>query len=84
MFGRTSVRLLVSNALSLLGNSIAAIALIPIVDMIWGLNFWWFVALGLLGVVGDIPDMTAQRAAASRHQTRRCGPPTVYGVGAIA
>ena len=106
MFGRTSIRFLVSNALSLLGNSIAAvalplillattgdalaagtlalicavpqmaigivggaaldrfnrrtisiasdlvsaasIALIPIVDMIWGLNFWWFVALGLL------------------------------------
>ena len=120
MFGRTSVRFLVSNALSLLGNSIAAvalplillattgdalaagtlalicavpqmaigivggaaldrfnrrtisiasdlvsaasIALIPIVDMIWGLNFWWFVALGLLGAVGDIPGMTARDA----------------------
>ena len=120
MFGRTSIRFLVSNALSLLGNSIAAvalplillattgdalaagtlalicavpqmaigivggaaldrfnrrtisiasdlvsaasIALIPIVDMIWGLNFWWFVALGLLGAVGDIPGMTARDA----------------------
>ena len=120
MFGRTSIRFLVSNALSLLGNSIAAvarplillattgdalaagtlalicavpqmaigivggaaldrfnrrtisiasdlvsaasIALIPIVDMIWGLNFWWFVALGLLGAVGDIPGMAARDA----------------------
>ncbi|MFR1640949.1 MAG: hypothetical protein ACLSVD_18515 [Eggerthellaceae bacterium] len=30
--------------------------------MIWGLNFWWFVALGLLGAVGDIPGMTARDA----------------------
>lgn len=120
MFGRTSIRFLVSNALSLLGNSIASvalplillattgdalaagtlalicavpqmiigivggaaldrfnrrtisiisdvvsaasIALIPVVDMVWGLNFWWFVALGLLGAVGDIPGMTARDA----------------------
>ena len=120
MFGRTSIRFLVSNALSLLGNSIAAVALplillattgdalaagtlalicavpqmaigivggaaldrfnrrtisiasdlvsaasvalIPVVDMVWGLNFWWFVALGLLGAVGDIPGMTARDA----------------------
>lgn len=120
MFGRISVRFLISNALSLLGNSIAAVALplillattgdalaagtlalicavpqmiigiaggaaldrfnrrtisivsdvvsaasvalIPVVDMVWGLNFWWFVALGLLGSVGDIPGMTARDA----------------------
>lgn len=120
MFGRISIRFLASNALSLLGNSIAGIALplillattgdalaagtlalicaipqmiigvvggaaldrfnrrnisiisdlvsagsvalIPIVDMVWGLNFWWFVALGLLGAVGDIPGMTARDA----------------------
>ena len=35
-------------------------ALLPIVDMIWGLSFGWFVALGLLGAVGDIPGMTAR------------------------
>ncbi|MDY3981013.1 MAG: MFS transporter, partial [Paraeggerthella sp.] len=29
--------------------SAASVALIPIVDMIWGLNFWWFVVLGLMG-----------------------------------
>lgn len=120
MFGRISVRFLISNALSLLGNSIAAVALplillattgdalaagtlalicavpqmiigiaggaaldrfnrrtisiasdvvsaasvalIPVVDMVWGLNFWWFIALGLLGSVGDIPGMTARDA----------------------
>lgn len=37
-----------------------SVALIPVVDMVWGLNFWWFVALGLLGAVGDIPGMTAR------------------------
>ena len=120
MHGSTSIRFLISNALSLLGNSIAAVALplillattgdalaagtlalicavpqmiigivggaaldrfnrrtisiisdlvsagsvalIPVVDMVWGLNFWWFVALGLLGAVGDIPGMTARDA----------------------
>ena len=34
--------------------SAASVALLPIVDMIWGLSFGWFVALGLLGAVGDI------------------------------
>ena len=120
MLGRTTTRFLISNALSLLGNSIAAVALplillattgdalaagtlalicavpqmiigivggaaldrfnrrtisiisdivsaasvalIPVVDMVWGLNFGWFVALGLLGAVGDIPGMTARDA----------------------
>lgn len=42
--------------------SAASIALIPVVDMVWGLNFWWFIALGLLGAVGDIPGMTARDA----------------------
>ena len=40
--------------------SAASVALLPIVDMIWGLSFGWFVALGLLGAVGDIPGMTAR------------------------
>ena len=42
--------------------SAASVALIPVVDMLWGLNFGWFVALGLLGAVGDIPGMTARDA----------------------
>ena len=42
--------------------SAASVALIPVVDALWGLNFWWFVALGLMGAVGDIPGMTARDA----------------------
>ncbi len=40
--------------------SAASIALLPIVDMVWGLSFGWFVVLGLLGAIGDIPGMTAR------------------------
>lgn len=40
--------------------SALSVALLPIVDMIWGLNFTWFVVLGLLGAIGDIPGMTAR------------------------
>lgn len=40
--------------------SAASVALLPVVDMIWGLSFGWFVALGLLGAIGDIPGMTAR------------------------
>lgn len=40
--------------------SATSIALMPVVDMVWGLDFGWFVALGLLGAVGDIPGMTAR------------------------
>ena len=42
--------------------SALSVALLPIVDMIWGLNFWWFVTLGLIGSIGDIPGMTARDA----------------------
>lgn len=40
--------------------SAASVAMLPLVDMIWGLNFTWFVVLGLLGAIGDIPGMTAR------------------------
>lgn len=40
--------------------SATSVALLPIVDMIWGLSFTWFVVLGLLGAIGDIPGMTAR------------------------
>lgn len=42
--------------------SAVSVALLPIVDMIWGLSFGWFVVLGLLGAIGDIPGMTARDA----------------------
>lgn len=34
--------------------SAAGVALLPIVDGIWGLSFGWFIALGLLGAVGSL------------------------------
>lgn len=40
--------------------SAASIALMPVADAVWGLSFGWFVVLGLLGAVGDIPGMTAR------------------------
>lgn len=50
--------------ISILSDLVSAgsVALIPVVDMVWGLNFWWFVVLGLLGAIGDIPGMTARDA----------------------
>lgn len=42
--------------------SAAACALLPVVDEVWGLGFGWFVALGLLGAVGDVPGMSARDA----------------------
>ncbi len=40
--------------------SAASVALLPVVDAVWGLDFGWFVVLGLLGAIGDIPGMTAR------------------------
>lgn len=50
--------------ISILSDLVSAVsvALIPVVDMVWGLNFGWFVLLGLMGAVGDIPGMTARDA----------------------
>lgn len=42
--------------------SALSVALLPIVDTVWGLSFGWFIALGLLGAVGDVPGMTARDA----------------------
>lgn len=42
--------------------SAVSVALLPIVDEIWGLSFGWFVVLGLFGAVGDVPGMTARDA----------------------
>lgn len=42
--------------------SALSVTLLPIVDGIWGLSFGWFIALGLLGAVGDVPGMTARDA----------------------
>lgn len=42
--------------------SAASCALLPVVDEVWGLSFGWFVVLGLLGAVGDVPGMSARDA----------------------
>lgn len=42
--------------------SATSVALLPVVDATFGLSFGWFVALGLLGAVGDVPGMTARDA----------------------
>lgn len=55
-FNRRNVSI-VSDMLSAL-----SVALLPVVDMLWGLSFGWFVAFGLLGAIGDIPGMTARNA----------------------
>lgn len=40
--------------------SAVSVALLPVVDIVFGLDFGWFVVLGLLGAIGDIPGMTAR------------------------
>ncbi|MCH1883900.1 MFS transporter [Agrococcus sp. ARC_14] len=40
--------------------SAASVAALPVVDMLWGLELWWFVALGILGSFGDVPGGTAR------------------------
>jgi MFS family permease len=44
--------------------SAAAIAALPLVDLVWGLNLAWFVALGIVGSFGDVPGMTAREVLA--------------------
>lgn len=40
--------------------SAAAIAALPIVDLVTDLNVGWFVLFGILGSLGDVPGMTAR------------------------
>ena len=42
--------------------SAGAVAALPLVDLVTGLNLGWFVALGVLGAIGDVPGMTAREA----------------------
>ncbi|GAB3445537.1 hypothetical protein GCM10027570_15790 [Streptomonospora sediminis] len=44
--------------------SAAAIAALPLVDMLWGLDLVWFIVLGILGAFGDVPGMTAREVLA--------------------
>ncbi|MEV0614861.1 MFS transporter [Nonomuraea sp. NPDC050404] len=50
--------------------SAASVAAIPLVELLWGLNLWWFVALAIVGSFGDVPGMTAREVlvpAVARH-----------------
>ncbi|BBY50132.1 hypothetical protein MARA_36000 [Mycolicibacterium arabiense] len=50
--------------------SAGAIAAIPLVDVFWGLNTGWFIALAIAGSFGDVPGMTARQVlvpAVARH-----------------
>ena len=42
--------------------SAASIAALPIVDMISGLSLGWFILLGIIGSLDDVPGMTAREA----------------------
>ncbi|MEP7766199.1 MFS transporter [Sanguibacter sp. 25GB23B1] len=42
--------------------SAASIAALPIVDMVSGLTLGWFVLLGIIGSLGDVPGQTARDA----------------------
>jgi MFS family permease len=42
--------------------SAASVAALPVVDAVLGLDLGWFVLLGVLGAVGDVPGMTARDA----------------------
>ena len=50
--------------------SAVAVAAIPLVDVFWGLNMGWFIALAIAGSFGDVPGMTARQVlvpAVARH-----------------
>lgn len=42
--------------------SAGAVALLPIVDLLTGLNLGWFIALGVAGALGDAPGLAAREA----------------------
>lgn len=41
--------------------SALAVAAIPVVDLLWGLNIAWLVVLAIVGSFGDMPGMTARQ-----------------------
>ncbi len=59
--------------------SALSVALLHIVEEIWGLSFGWFVVLGLLGAVGDVPGMTARDALLRASTLLSFGIPMVMG-----
>lgn len=60
--------------------SAASVAALPLVDAVWGLELWWFVALGILGSFGDVPGGTAREVLVGA-VVRRSGVPLERVVG---
>ncbi|GMA33034.1 MFS transporter [Litorihabitans aurantiacus] len=60
--------------------SAVAIAALPVVDALVGLELWWFVVLGILGAFGDVPGMTAREVLVAA-VARRSGVPLERLVG---
>ncbi|GAA3656153.1 MFS transporter [Microbacterium marinilacus] len=52
---------IVSDVLSAL-----SVAAVPLVDALWGLNLTWFIVLGVIGSLGDMPGMTARETMLPR------------------
>jgi MFS family permease len=42
--------------------SALSVAALPLIDIVFGLNLGWFIALGIIGSFGDIPGVTAREA----------------------
>ncbi len=42
--------------------SAASIAALPMIDLVTGLSLGWFILLGIIGSLGDVPGMTAREA----------------------
>lgn len=62
MFGGALLDRFNRRNISVISDVISAfsVAALPIVDMTFGLSLEWFIALGILGAIGDIPGMTAR------------------------
>lgn len=60
--------------------SAAAVAALPLVDLLWGLDLAWFVVLGIVGAFGDVPGGTAREVLVAA-VVRRTGVPLTRLVG---
>ncbi len=42
--------------------SACSIAALPVIDHVYGLNLYWFIVLGIVGSIGDLPGLAARAA----------------------
>lgn len=64
LFGGVLIDRINRRTASFVSDLISALAIgaLPIIDIAFGLNLGWFILLGALGALGDIPGMTAREA----------------------